>query len=94
MSGFPGSSAVKILPAMKETGHGVSIPGSGRSPGERDGNPLVFLPGESHGQRILAGCSPRGRKESDTTEVNEHACMQHCVSQKKLLLSFSYLLTL
>ena len=28
----------------------------------------VFLPGESHGQRSLAGCSPRGRKESDTTE--------------------------
>ena len=28
----------------------------------------VFLPGESHGQRSLAGYSPRGRKESDTTE--------------------------
>ena len=28
----------------------------------------VFLPGESHGQRSLAGCSPWGRKESDTTE--------------------------
>ena len=27
-----------------------------------------FLPGESHGQRSLVGCSPRGRKESDTTE--------------------------
>ena len=24
----------------------------------------VFLPGESHGQRSLAGCSPRGHKES------------------------------
>ena len=30
---------------------------------------LVFLPGESHGQRSLAGCSPESRKESDTTEV-------------------------
>ena len=29
---------------------------------------LVFLPGESHGQRSLAGYSPWGRKESDTTE--------------------------
>ena len=29
----------------------------------------VFVPGESHGQRSLAGCSPRGRKELDTTEV-------------------------
>ena len=28
----------------------------------------VFLPGESHGQRRLAGFSPRGCKESDTTE--------------------------
>ena len=28
----------------------------------------VFLPEESHGQRILAGYSPWGRKESDTTE--------------------------
>ena len=27
-----------------------------------------FLPGKSHGQRSLAGYSPRGRKESDTTE--------------------------
>ena len=29
---------------------------------------LVLLPGESHGQRSLVGCSPWGRKESDTTE--------------------------
>ena len=28
----------------------------------------VFLPGESHGQRSLAGCRPWGRKESDLTE--------------------------
>ena len=28
----------------------------------------AFLPGESHGQRSLAGYSPQGRKESDTTE--------------------------
>ena len=27
----------------------------------------VFLPGESHGQRILAGYSPWGHKESDIT---------------------------
>ena len=46
-----------------------SIPGSGRSPGEGNGNPvLVFLPGESHGQRSLVGYSPWGRKELDTTD--------------------------
>ena len=28
----------------------------------------IFLPGESHGQRSLVGCSPWGREESDTTE--------------------------
>ena len=28
----------------------------------------VFLPGESHEQRSLAGYSPRDRKESDRTE--------------------------
>ena len=28
----------------------------------------VLLPGESHGQRSLVGCSPGGHKESDTTE--------------------------
>ena len=46
-----------------------SIPGSGRSPGEGNGNPFqLFLPGESHGQRSLVGYSPRGHKESDMTE--------------------------
>ena len=29
----------------------------------------VFLPGESHGQRSLVGCSPWGHIELDTTEV-------------------------
>ena len=28
----------------------------------------VFLPGKSHGQRTLVGCSPWGHKELDTTE--------------------------
>ena len=46
------------------------IPRWGRSPGEGNGNPLlpVFLPGEFHGQRNLAGYSPWGHKELDTTE--------------------------
>ena len=45
-----------------------SIRGSGRSPGEGNGNPLQFLPGEFYGQGIMAGFSPQGSKESDTTE--------------------------
>ena len=44
------------------------IPGSGRFPGEEWLPTAVFLPGESHGQRSLVGCSPWGCKESDTTE--------------------------
>ena len=36
----------------------------------------VFLPGEFHGQRSLVGySSPRGCKESDTTEWLTHNCM-------------------
>ena len=51
---------VKNLPAnagdVKDTG---SVPGSGRSPGGGHGSSApVFLPGESHGQRSLAGYSP------------------------------------
>ena len=34
----------------------------------------VFLLGEFHGQRSLAGYSPWGHKESDMTE---HTCMQN-----------------
>ena len=45
-----------------------SISGSGRSPGEGNGNP-VFLPGEFFpGQMNLAGYRPWGCKELDTTE--------------------------
>ena len=45
-----------------------SIPESGRYPLERKWQPiLVFLPGESHGQRTRAGYSLLGRKESDVT---------------------------
>ena len=42
-----------------------SIPGSGRSPGERNGN---FLPGKSQGWRSLADYSPWGREQSESTE--------------------------
>ena len=46
-----------------------SIPWSERLPWSRKWQPIpVFLPGESHGQRRLAGYSPWGCKELDTTE--------------------------
>ena len=46
-----------------------SIPELGRSPGGGHGNPLQYsCLGNPHGQGSLAGCSPLGRKELDTTE--------------------------
>ena len=39
--------------------------------------PPVFLPGESHGQRSLANCSPQGHKELDMTEVTQHSRAHH-----------------
>ena len=48
----------------------VPFPVSGRFPWRRKWQPTpVFLPGKSHGQESLAGYSPWGHKESDTTEV-------------------------
>ena len=59
--GFPGGLDGKAS-ACNARDQGL-IPGSGRSPGDGNGNPLQILhAGESHGQRSLAGCSPRGCK--------------------------------
>ena len=50
-------------------------PWFGKIPWRRKWHPtLVFLPGESHGQRSLVGCSPWGHKEWDTTACG-HARM-------------------
>ena len=38
------------------------------------GNPLVFLPGESHGQRSLAGCIVHGAPKSLTRQHTAHRC--------------------
>ena len=50
-----------------------SIPGLRRSPEGGHGNPLQYLPGESHGRRNLAG--PGDRKELYTTEATKQAHM-------------------
>ena len=56
---------VKNLPAnAKEAGDAGSIPGLGRSPGERKWQPTpAFLPGKFYGQRIGAGYSPWGHMQ-------------------------------
>ena len=46
--GFPGVLDGKE--SVCNAGDLGSIPGLGRSPGKGNGNPLVFLPGESHRQ--------------------------------------------
>ena len=57
---------VKRLPTMWETRFN---PWAGKILWRRQWQPTpVLLPGKSHGQRIVVGYSPWGRKESDTTE--------------------------
>ena len=63
--GFPGGSDDKE--SFCNTGDASSIPGSRRSP-EKAMATHPSVPGESHGQRSLAGYSPWGCKESDVTE--------------------------
>ena len=57
---------IKLLPAMQET----QVQSLGwEDPLEKEmATTPVFLPGESHGQRSLAGYSLPSRKESDTTK--------------------------
>ena len=69
---FPGGSISKE--SACNSGDLGSIPGLGRFPWRKEWLHIpVFLPGELHGQRSLAGYSPWYCKESDTTEwLNTH----------------------
>ena len=83
--GFPGSSAGKE--SACNTGDPGSIPGLGKSPGERHGNPLQYSCLENpHGQRSLVGYSPWGCKESDMTKRLSTA--QHTIQRKSSCHSF------
>ena len=69
---------VKNLPVMQETGFD---PWVGKIPWRRAWEPtLVFLLGESHGQKSLVGYSPGVTKEPDTTEVNEYTQLLEAAS--------------
>ena len=50
----------------------------------------VLLPGKSHGWRILAGCSPWGREESDTTQRLHFYFSLHAL-EKEMATLFSVL---
>ena len=84
--GVPGGSEGKA--SACNVGDPGSIPGWGRSPGGGHGNPLQYSCLENpHGQRSLAGCSPWGHKESNTTERPSTA--QTCVRPSMLYSSLS-----
>ena len=66
LTGFPGGSVVKNLPA--NAGDTGSIPGSGRSPGEGNGNPLQYSCLGNVVDRAAWWAKVHGvTKESDTT---------------------------
>ena len=68
--GLPGGSVGKESACNAgDTEEPVSIPESRKIPCRRAWQPTpVFLPGESQGQRSLAGNNPWGHKQSDTIE--------------------------
>ena len=70
--GFPGGLDSKE--SACNMGDLSSIPGWGRSLGGGHGNPLQYSRLENpQGQRSLAGYSPWGHKELDTTEATKHS---------------------
>ena len=72
--GFPGGTVVTNLP-MQETQQTLVQSLSWKIPWSRKWQHTpIFLPGKFHGQRSLASCSPRSRKESDTAaRLSMHA---------------------
>ena len=71
---YPSSWASQVLANAGDKRDVGSITGSGRFPWRRPWRLTpVFLPGESHGQRSLAGYSPWGHNESHMTETAQHS---------------------
>ena len=68
--GLPDGSDRKNLLAIQETWFNTWV---GKIPWKREWQPTpIFLPGECYGQRSLAGYSPQGHIELDTTETTQH----------------------
>ena len=67
--GFPGGASEPVCQCRRQKKHRFN-PQVGKISWRRKWEPTpVFLSGESHGQRSLAGYSPWCRKELDMTEV-------------------------
>ena len=67
---YPGGAEVKV--SACNVGDLGSIPGSGRSPGEGNNNPLQYSCLENSMDRGVQWSSPLGHKEWDTTELITH----------------------
>ena len=83
--GFPGGSDGKVSDC--NAGDLGSIPGSGISPGGRNGNPLQYSCLENsmefYGQRSRLGYSPWGGKELDMTERLHFTSLQSMAQRLK-----------
>ena len=55
---------------------------------------LVFLPGEFHGQRSLAGYSTWGHRESDTTEQLSLSLFMSSCSRKYMLATEGFIVVI
>ena len=86
--GFPGGSAVKNLPA--NTGDWGSIPGSGRYPGEGNGNSLQYSCLGNPLDRGAWWATVHGATESNTTWQlnNNNKCIYDRKNSTKALRRF------
>ena len=75
------AQTIKNLPSMQETRFDPWV-GKIRWRRKRQPTP-VFLPGESHGQRSLVGCSPWACKELDRTEWLHFHFSLLCIGEGK-----------
>ena len=74
IKGFPSGAVIKNLPANAgDTGDAGSIPGSGRSPGVGNGNPLHYSCLEKHKDRGAWWATVHGVTKSQM-QLSVHAC--------------------
>ena len=84
--GFPDSSAGKEYTCNAgDTGDAIWIPGSGRSPGGGNGNPLHYSYLENSIDRgAWWAVVLRGHKELDTTEHSaQHSTLSECLHPRR-----------